>query len=141
MAVFFMLYFIHVRSGVRSSKYQLIQHFNKNNNPETLKNMTDIFHHIKAIFIPNLLTEDPDDFHAKVISELPDINCFLFGRGEIFRKEPDGTGAEITGTDVKTGSVNVCLIPDRNLRVRVRRETFSFVEFNHNNHKITYQTM
>jgi hypothetical protein len=31
--------------------------------------MATIFHRIKAILIPNLLTEDPDDFYAKVISE------------------------------------------------------------------------
>ncbi|MDR1865792.1 MAG: DUF4469 domain-containing protein [Bacteroidales bacterium] len=31
--------------------------------------MANIFHRIKAILIPNLLTEDPDDFYAKVISE------------------------------------------------------------------------
>jgi hypothetical protein len=41
----------------------------------TLNNMTNIFHHIKAILIPNLLTEALGDFHAKVISErTPDIN-------------------------------------------------------------------
>ncbi|MDR0758191.1 MAG: hypothetical protein LBF85_10145 [Tannerella sp.] len=31
--------------------------------------MATIFHRIKAILIPTLLTEDPDDFYAKVISE------------------------------------------------------------------------
>ena len=31
--------------------------------------MATILHRIKAILIPNLLTEDPDDFYAKVISE------------------------------------------------------------------------
>jgi hypothetical protein len=161
--------------------------------------MANFFHRIKAILIPNLLTEDPDDFYAKVISErtlgISDI-CdsavkrgnaptsseamkinvelflkemeyqlkdgysvntgyftaapqvkgvfrnladrfdklrhsvyFLFNQGEILRRDLDEIEIEITGTgeagiliveviDVKTGSVNDRITPDRNLRVR-----------------------
>jgi nucleoid DNA-binding protein len=161
--------------------------------------MAAIFHRIKAILIPNLLTEDPDDFYAKVISERtldtdnicdlavdrgnapttkeamkinvelffkemsyqlkdgysvntgyftasPQIKgvfrnildrfdkmrhslYFLFTQGEILRKALDEVSVEITGTgeagtviaeviDVKTGSVNDRITPNRNLRIK-----------------------
>jgi nucleoid DNA-binding protein len=161
--------------------------------------MATIFHRIKAILIPNLLTEDPDDFYAKVISErtldtddicdsavdrgnapttkeamkinvelffkemsyqlkdgysvntgyftaTPQVKgvfrnildrfdklrhslYFLFSQGEILRKALDEVSVEITGTgeagmviaevvDVKTGSVNDRMTPNRNLRIR-----------------------
>jgi hypothetical protein len=161
--------------------------------------MATILHRIRAILIPNLLTKDPDDFYAKVISErtlsIDDI-CdsavgrgnapttkeamkinvelflkemgyllkdgysvntgyftvtpyikgvfksikdkfdrvrhslyFLFGQGEILRKESSEVEVEITGVgeagivivevvDVKTGSVNDRITPDRNLRIK-----------------------
>jgi hypothetical protein len=161
--------------------------------------MATILHRIKAILIPNLLTEDPDDFYAKVISErtlstddicasavergnapttkeamkinvdlffkemgyqLKDgysVNTgyfivspvikgifrsikdrfdrarhsvyFLFNQGEILRREASEVEVEITGVgeaglqivevvDVKTGSVNDRITPNRNLRIR-----------------------
>jgi nucleoid DNA-binding protein len=161
--------------------------------------MANIFHRIKAILFPNLLTEDPDDFYAKVISErtlgisdicesavtrgnaptsaeamkinvelffkemeyqlkdgysintgyfsaFPQIKgvfrnakdkfdrmrhaiYFLFTQGEILRRGLDEIEVEITGTgetgifisetvDVKTGSVNDRITPNRNLRIR-----------------------
>jgi hypothetical protein len=161
--------------------------------------MANIYHRIKAILIPNLLTEDSDDFYAKVISErtldtasicvsavargnapttedamkinvdlffkemeyllkdgyaintgyfsaTPQIKgvfkhpldkfdilrhsiYFLFTQGEILRRELDAINVEITGTgeagiiitevvDVKTGSVNERITPNRNLRIR-----------------------
>jgi hypothetical protein len=47
--------------------------------------MANIFHRIKAILIPNLLTEDQDDFYAKVISErtlgIADICASAVSRG------------------------------------------------------------
>ena len=161
--------------------------------------MATILHRIKAILISNLLTEDPDDFYAKVISErtlsIDDI-CdsavgrgnapttkesmkinvelffkemgyqlkdgysvntgyftvtpyikgvfrsikdkfdrvrhslyFLFNQGEVLRKELSEVEVDITGVgeagiqivevvDVKTGSVNDRITPDRNLRIR-----------------------
>jgi hypothetical protein len=161
--------------------------------------MANFFHRIKAILIPNLLTEAPDDFYAKVISErtlnIDDI-CdsavgrgnapttkeamkinvelflkemsyqlkdgysvntgyftatpyikgvfksikdkfdsmrhslyFLFSQGEILRKEAAEVEVEITGVgeagilivevvDVKTGSVNNRITPNRNLRIK-----------------------
>jgi hypothetical protein len=160
--------------------------------------MANFFHRIKAILIPNLLTEDPDDFYAKVISErtlgvsdvcdsavkrgnaptsaeamkinvelffkemeyqlkdgysvntgyftaAPQVRgifrnltdrfdklrhsvYFLFNQGEILRRGLDEVEVEITGTgdagiliaeviDVKTGSVNDRITPNRNLRI------------------------
>jgi nucleoid DNA-binding protein len=161
--------------------------------------MATILHRVKAILFPNLLTEDPDDFYAKVISErtlstddicesavgrgnapttkeamkinvelffkemcyllkdgysvnteyfivTPHIKgvfrsvrdkfdrmrhslYFLFNQGEILRRESSEVEVEITGTgeigiiivevvDVKTGSVNDRITPDRNLRIK-----------------------
>jgi nucleoid DNA-binding protein len=161
--------------------------------------MAHILHRIRAILYPNLLTEDPDDFYAKVISEktlnisdicdsavergnaptsaeamkinvelffkemgyklkngysintgyfiaIPQIRgvfrhifdkfdrmrhsvYFLFTQGEILRRELDEVEVEITGlgdtglliaevVDVKTGSVNDRITPNRNLRIR-----------------------
>jgi hypothetical protein len=161
--------------------------------------MATIFHRVKATLFPNLLTEDPDDFYAKVISErtldIDDIcnsavgrgnapttkeamkinvelffkeMCyllkdgfavnlgyfivtlcikgifkgikdrfdtmrhsvyFLFTQGEILRREASEVEVEITGVgetgilivavvDVKTGSVNDQITPDRNLRIK-----------------------
>jgi nucleoid DNA-binding protein len=161
--------------------------------------MAIFFHRIKAILIPNLLTKDPDDFYAKVVSEhtlgIDDI-CesavergnapttaeamkinvklffkemeyqlkdgysvntgyfiatmlikgvfkhvsdkfdkmrhslyFQFNQGEILRKGLGDVEVEITGAgesgmlifevvDVKTGSVNDRVTPNRNLRIR-----------------------
>jgi hypothetical protein len=164
--------------------------------------MAAILHRIRAILYPNLLTEDPDDFYAKVISErtlntddicesavargnaptsveamkinvnlffkemeyqLKDgynINTgyftitllikgvfrhiqdkfdrtrhslhFLFNQGEILRQGLDEVEVEITGAgnagiviaevvDIKTGSVNDRITPDRNLRIKGSR--------------------
>jgi hypothetical protein len=161
--------------------------------------MATILHRVKAILFPNLLTEDPDDFYAKVISErtldIDDIcdsavgrgnapttkeamkinvelffkeMCyllkdgfsvntgyfiitlcikgifkgikdkfdtmrhsvyFLFTQGEILRREAHEVEVEITGigeagieilevVDVKTGSVNDRITPNRNLRIK-----------------------
>ncbi|MDR1666797.1 MAG: DUF4469 domain-containing protein [Bacteroidales bacterium] len=161
--------------------------------------MANIFHRIKAILIPNLLTEDPDDFYAKAISErtlgIADICAsavlrgnapttaeamkinvelflkemeyqlkdgysvntgwftatpqikgvfahaqdrfdperhsvhFLFNQGDTLRKGLGDVSVEISGTgdagmvittvtDVKTGSVNDRITPNRNLRIR-----------------------
>jgi hypothetical protein len=161
--------------------------------------MANTFHRIKAILIPNLLTEDTNDFYAKVISERPlsiadicasavsrgqapstaeamkinvelflkemgyllkdgySVNtgwftatphirgvfanaqdkfdparhsvCFLFHQGDTLRKGLDDVSVEIIGmgeagavitsiTDVKSGSVNDRLTPERNLRIR-----------------------
>jgi hypothetical protein len=46
-----------------------------------IKNMANIFHRIKAIHIPNLLTEVSGDFYAKVISESKDICTSAVERG------------------------------------------------------------
>jgi hypothetical protein len=47
--------------------------------------MANIFHKIKAILIPNLLTENPNDFYAKVITErtlgIADICASAVSRG------------------------------------------------------------
>jgi hypothetical protein len=161
--------------------------------------MANIFHRIKAILIPNLLTEDANDFYARVISErtlsvadvcdsavtrgnaptsaeamkinvelffkemeyrlkdgyavntgyfsaVPQVRgvfghagdkfdparhsiYFLFNQGDILRKGLSDIAVDITGTgdagtviteviDVKTGSVNDRLTPNRNLRIR-----------------------
>jgi len=161
--------------------------------------MANILHKIKAKMYPNLLTEDPNDFTARVVSErtlnVPEIckgavtrggapttaeameinvNLFLkemayqlsdgysintgyftanalirgvfnkidepfnpdkhailyqFNQGELLRKELASIAVEITGPgdssinvtevqDVKTGSVNDLLTPNRNLRIR-----------------------
>jgi hypothetical protein len=161
--------------------------------------MTTILHRIKATLFPNLLTEDPNDFYAKVISErtlnideicdsavgrgnapttkeamkinvelffkemcyqlkdgysvntgyftvMPYIKgvfksvidkfdnsrhslYFLFNQGDTLRKEAKEVEVEITGVgeagamivevvDVKTGSVNNLITPNRNLRIR-----------------------
>jgi hypothetical protein len=161
--------------------------------------MDTILHRIKAILFPNLLTEDPDDFYAKVISErtldidgicdsavgrgnapttkeamksnvelffkemcyllkdgysvntgyftvTPSIKgifrslkdkfdrmrhslYFLFNQGELLRREAGEVEVEITGAgeagiliaeaiDVKTGSVNDRITPNRNLRIK-----------------------
>jgi hypothetical protein len=34
---------------------------------------SDLFHRMKAILFPNLLTEDPDNFYAKVITHHSEI--------------------------------------------------------------------
>jgi hypothetical protein len=159
----------------------------------------NLLHRIKAILLPNLLTEDPDDFYAKVTSERTldvedicnsavgrgnapttkeamNINVdlffkemsyllkdgysvntgyftvtphikgifrnigdkfdplrhslyFLFNQGEILRKETSEVEVEITGAseagimiievvDVKTGSINDRITPNRNLRIK-----------------------
>ena len=161
--------------------------------------MANILHRIKAILFPNWLTDDPNDYSARVVSErslnVPEIcstavnrggaattaeamehnvNLFLkemayqlcdgfsvntgyftattlirgvfnsptetfnpekhslifqFNQGETLRKELDSIEVNITGvgessitvaqvTDVKTGSVNDLLTPNRNLKIR-----------------------
>lgn len=161
--------------------------------------MTDILHKVKAILYPNLLTENPNDFSAKVITERTlntreicnsavsrggaaasaesmehHVNLFLkemayqlsdgysvntgyftagtlikgvfnsptenfnvdkhailyqFNQGDLLRKELPGISVEITGVgdssisitevlDVKTGSVNDLLTPNRNLKIK-----------------------
>jgi hypothetical protein len=101
------------------------------------KNMTTIFYHIKAIFIQNLLTEDPDDFHAKVISEhMPDINCFLFGQAK-FSAKNFTVQALKSLTDVKTSVLSLTGICVSEFDAKL----YSSVEFNHNSHKITNRTM
>ena len=161
--------------------------------------MANILHRIKAILYLNWLTEDPNDYSARVVSErslnIPEIcssavnrggaattpeamehnvNLFLkemgyqlsdgysvnvgyftattlikgvfnsptetfnpekhsiqfqFNQGETLRKELTSISVEITGvgessitiaqvTDVKTGSVNDLLTPNRNLRIK-----------------------
>jgi hypothetical protein len=169
------------------------------NNKFVKEMASNLLHRIKAILYPNLLTEDPDDFYAKVISErtldvddicnsavgrgnapttkeamkinvdlffkemgylLKDgysVNTgyftvspyikgtfrsirdrfdsvrhslyFLFNQGDILRKEAGEVEVEITGAgeagimiievvDVKTGSINDRITPNRNLRIR-----------------------
>lgn len=161
--------------------------------------MANILHKIKANLYPNLLTEDPNDFSARVISERTlnvkevckeavsrggaattaeamehNVNLFLkemgyqlsdgfsintgyflantlirgvfnspteafnpdkhailyqFNQGDLLRKELSGIAVEITGigdssititevVDVKSGSVNDLLTPNRNLRIK-----------------------
>lgn len=161
--------------------------------------MVNTLHKIKANLYPNLLTEDPNDFSARVISErtlnIPEIckaavsrggastsaetmehnvNLFLkemsyqlsdgysvntgyftattlirgvfnsptetfnadkhailyqFNQGDLLRKELGNIAVEITGigdssisiadvVDVKTGSVNDVITPNRNLRIK-----------------------
>jgi len=161
--------------------------------------MANILHKIKANLYPNLLTEDPNDYVARVISERTlnvkeickeavgrggaattaeamehNVNLFLkemgyqlsdgfsintgyftanalirgvfnsptetfntdkhailyqFNQGDLLRKELSSIAVEITGVgdssisiaevlDVKTGSVNDLLTPNRNLRIK-----------------------
>ncbi|MHB9140321.1 MAG: DNA-binding domain-containing protein [Paludibacter sp.] len=161
--------------------------------------MADILHKIKANLYPNLLTEDPNDYSARVISERTlnvkdickvavsrggaattaeamehNVNLFMkemgyqlsdgysintgyftantlirgvfnkpdenfntdkhailyqFNQGELLRKELPNISVEIKGIgdssinvseviDVKTGSVNDLLTPNRNLRIK-----------------------
>ncbi|MDX9919004.1 MAG: DNA-binding domain-containing protein [Paludibacter sp.] len=161
--------------------------------------MANILHRIKAILFPNWLTDDPNDYSARVVSERSlnvseicstavnrggaattaeamehNVNLFLkemayqlcdgfsvntgyftattlirgvfnsptetfnpekhslifqFNQGETLRKELDSIEVNITGvgessitvaqvTDVKTGSVNDLLTPNRNLKIR-----------------------
>lgn len=161
--------------------------------------MADVLHKIKANLYPNLLTEDPNDFTARVISERTlnisdvckvavsrggapttaeamehNVNLFLkemvyqlsdgfsintgyftantlirgvfnsskeafntdkhailyqFNQGDLLRKELPNITVEITGVgdssinisevvDVKTGSVNDLITPNRNLRIK-----------------------
>ncbi|HLP05932.1 MAG TPA: DNA-binding domain-containing protein [Paludibacter sp.] len=161
--------------------------------------MANILHHIKAILFPNWLTEDPNDFAARVVTERSlnvseicssavnrggaattpeamehNVNLFLkemayqlcdgysvntgyftagtlikgvfhspdetfdparhsvifqFNQGETLRKELANVTVDITGvgdssiavaqvTDVKTGSVNDLLTPNRNLKIK-----------------------
>ena len=161
--------------------------------------MANILHRIKAILFPNWLTDDPNDYSARVVSERSlsvseicstavnrggatttaeamehNVNQFLkemayqlcdgfsvntgyftattlirgvfnsptetfnpekhslifqFNQGETLRKELDSIEVNITGvgessitvaqvTDVKTGSVNDLLTPNRNLKIR-----------------------
>jgi len=161
--------------------------------------MANILHKIKANLYPNLLTEDPNDYVARVISERTlsvkeickeavgrggaattaeamehNVNLFLkemgyqlsdgfsintgfftanalirgvfnsptetfnadkhailyqFNQGDLLRKELSSVAVEITGVgdssinisevlDVKTGSVNDLLTPNRNLRIK-----------------------
>ncbi|MDD3321736.1 MAG: DNA-binding domain-containing protein [Paludibacter sp.] len=161
--------------------------------------MTDILHKVKANLYPNLLTDDPNDYIARVISERTlnvkdickvavsrggaattaeamehNVNLFMkemgyqlsdgysintgyftantlirgvfnspaetfntdkhailyqFNQGDLLRKELVNISVEITGIgdssiniaevlDVKTGSVNDLLTPNRNLRIK-----------------------
>ena len=161
--------------------------------------MANILHKIKANLYPNLLTEDPNDYVARVVSERTlsvkeickeavgrggaattaeamehNVNLFLkemgyqlsdgfsintgfftanalirgvfnsptetfnadkhailyqFNQGDLLRKELSSVAVEITGVgdssinisevlDVKTGSVNDLLTPNRNLRIK-----------------------
>jgi hypothetical protein len=98
--------------------------------------MNNVLHKIRVNLYENFLTENPNDYSAKVIAEPfnPQKHniLFQFKQGEILRKETPNMEVEVMGmgesgiiisqvTDTKTGSVNDRITPGKNLKIKGSR--------------------